>query len=116
MSKKILECKDLVKKFGKKQLQACFMKIRKSHLTDYVFLKGIWYGKEKTIKRIEVSTNVDLTVTIISEKETKKIRIKKGKGISGENLSARGKEFKFIFSTNSAKCQISSPQITFSYL
>ena len=73
-------------------------------------------GKEKTIKRIEVSTNVDLTVTIISEKETKKIRIKKGKGISGENLSARGKEFKFIFSTNSAKCQISSPQITFSYL
>ena len=26
---------------GKKQLKACFSKIQKSHLTDYVFLKGI---------------------------------------------------------------------------
>jgi O-phosphoseryl-tRNA(Cys) synthetase len=73
-------------------------------------------GKEKTIKRIEMSTNVDLTVMVISEKETKKVKIKKSKGLSGENLSVRGKEFKFIFSTNSSKCEICSPQITFSYL
>ncbi len=73
-------------------------------------------GKEKTVKKIEVSTNVDLTVTVISEKESKSVKIKKKKGVSGENLSVRGKEFKFIFSTSSAKCEICSPQITFSYL
>lgn len=86
-------------------------KVWETPITDFAVA-----SKEKTVKRIEMVTSVDLKVTIISDRETKSVLIKKSKGISGENLSVRGKEFKFIFSTSYSGCEICSPRITFCYL
>ena len=72
-------------------------------------------GRQKTVKRIEMYTSVEVKVTVCSDRETKTVRIKKG-GTNGTNLSVRGKEFKFIFSTTSSGCEICSPTITVSYL
>ncbi len=73
-------------------------------------------GRQKTVKKIEMSTSVEVKVTVCSNRERKTVRIKKGRGVSSENLSVRGEEFKFIFSTTSSGCEICAPTITFSYL
>jgi len=73
-------------------------------------------GRDKILKKIEVYTNSQVKIIVLTEKSKKVFLLKPHNNYAVENVSVRGNEFKFIIESCTVNCEITKPMLTFSYV
>lgn len=73
-------------------------------------------GKDKVLKKIELYTNSEVKIKVVTDKVQRSFLLKPKNNYAVENVSIKGLEFKFVFISTATKCEISKPTLTFSYV